>query len=175
MSRLIKNTLRCLIWLLLSHIMCLVLAFSFAILPQNAMRYLSLCCCLITQVLLMGNCAVNIAKEHLALYRTTRTIVPKWQPLVMSLLTALPLWILYLLLWAMPESVPYFNIYLLINAPSVQIINLIVQGEETFSALSGLQRLLLAMLPMIPALATFGGYLLYYPKQLAAEIAMREK
>ncbi len=175
MYHLMKNTLHCLIWLLLSHIMCLVLAFSFAILPQNAMQYLSLFCCLLTQVLLMGSCAVNIAKEHLALYRTNRSIIPRWQPAVMSLLTALPSLLLYLLLWVMPESVPYFNIYLLLNAPTVQIINLIVQGEECFSALSALQRLLMALLPFLPTLATFGGYCSYYPKRLAEEIAKREK
>ncbi|MDD5947963.1 MAG: hypothetical protein PUC41_09275 [Oscillospiraceae bacterium] len=175
MSRLIRNTLHCLIWLLLSHIMCLVLAFSFAILPKNAMRYLGLLCCLITQVLLMGNCAVNIAKEHLALYRTERIIVPKWEPAVMSLLTALPALILYSLLWLMPDSVPYFNIYLLLNAPTVQIINLIVQGKETFGSLSAMQRLLMALLPLIPTLATLGGYLIHYPKHLAEEIAIREK
>ncbi len=175
MSRLMKNTARCLVWLLLSHIMCLVLAFSFAILPQAAMRYLSLFCCLITQALLMGNCGVNIAREHLALYRTERKIVPKWEPLTMSLLVAVPLLMLYLLLWLMPDSVPYFNIYLLVNAPTVQIINLIVQGKETFGALSAVQRLLMGLLPLVPSLATLGGYLLHYPKHLAEEIAMREK
>ncbi len=175
MSRLIKNTLRCLVWLLLSHIMCLVLAFSFAILPQSAMRYLSLACCLITQVLLMGNCGVNIAKEHLALYRMERKIVPKWEPAVMSLLVAVPLLVLYLLLWVMADSVPYFNIYLLVNAPTVQILNLIAQGKESFAALAALQRLLMGLLPFIPAIAAFVGYLIHYPKHLAEEIAMREK
>jgi len=175
MSRSLKNTLRAMGWLLLSHILCLVLAFSFAILPQAAMQWLSLFCCLLAHVLLMGNCGMSIAKEHLVCYRQDKIIVPLWQTVCIGLFTAIPALLLYALLWILSDSVGYLNLYLLLNAPVIQILHLIVQEAETFSALSALQRIWMALLPFLSTVSLLGGYLLVYPKELAKEIAQREK
>lgn len=174
MSRFLKDTARCLVWLLLAEIMCLVLAFSFAILPQAAMQYLSLFCCLLAYVLLMGNCGMNIAKDHVVLYRQQREEIPLWRPVCMSLLTAVPLLILYGVLWVIPEHIAYMNIYLLLNAPVLQILNLILDGAETFSSLSAMQRLWMGLLPFVSSAAVFVGYMLHYPKHLAEEKVQRE-
>lgn len=174
MSRFFKNCARCLIWLLLSEILCLVLAFSFAILPQAAMRYLSLFCCLAAYILLMGNCGQNIAKEHLVLYRQERTEIPLWQSLLMSLVSALPLYLLYAVLWILPDHIAYLNTYLLLNAPVLQILNLILNGAETFSALSSMQRLWIGLLPLIASASVFVGYLTCYPAGLAKEKVQRQ-
>ncbi len=175
MSRSLKNTLRAIGWLLLSHILCLVLAFSFAILPQAVMQWLSLFCCLLAHVLLMGNCGISIAKEHLVCYRQSKVIVPAWQPICTALFVSVPALLMYALLWLMPDSIGYMNLYLLMNAPVIQILNRILQGAETFAALSFLQRFAMSLLPFISSFSLLGGYLLCYPKQLAAEMAQREK
>lgn len=175
MSRLLKDTARCLVWLLLSEMMCLVLAFSFAILPQAAMQYLSLFCCLLAYVLLMGNCGMNIAKDHVVLYRQQRVEIPNWQPLVMSLLTAVPLLVFYGILWIIPNHIAYLNIYLLLNAPVLQILNLILDGAETFSAFSAAQRVMTGLLPFLSSAAVYVGYMMHYPRHLAEEKVKREQ
>ncbi|MBR6761962.1 MAG: hypothetical protein IKM30_08020 [Oscillospiraceae bacterium] len=171
MSRFLKQYARCLIWLLLSEILCLILAFSFAILSHAVMQYLSLFFGVAAHCLLMGNCGQQIAKEQIILYRQKGFVTPISQPLLLSLLTAVPLWIQYLLLLSYADSTLVLNLYLLLNAPVLQINRLILNGTEPFAALSLLRKLMMAALTLIPSAAVLIGYLSHYPAALAEERA----
>ncbi len=171
MSRFLKHYAYCLIWLLLSEILCLILAFSFAILSHAVMRYLSLFFGLTAYCLLMGSCGQKIAKEHIILYRQTSTVIPLVQPLMLSLLTAIPLWLLYLLLCCNADSTLMLNLYLLLNAQVLQINRLILDGIEPFAVLSLHRKLMMAALTLLPAVAVLIGYLSHYPAALAQEKA----
>ena len=90
-----KHLSICIGWLLISELLCLILAFSFAILRAEWIRWLSLVCGIAAHVLLMGSCAGKCAHEDIAAYRADGTIISVMKPLLLGLCTTAPLWMLW--------------------------------------------------------------------------------
>lgn len=159
---------RCMIWLFLSEILCLILAFSLAILKASLLsRVLSLLFGVFAHVLLTGSCAQNIAKEDAADYRRGEKRVSPMKPLLLAVCTMLPALCTYALLCANPESILMLNLYPLLNAPYIQIHRLLIDNTEPFSAISGVRRVLMALPPLVTAVSWWIGYQLQYIPELA--------
>ena len=154
-----KHCLCCIGWLFISELLCLVLAFSFAILRPQWIRWLSLICGAAAHIALMGNCAQKVAAEDAAVFRQTQLRIPPYKPLLLAFLTALPLWILYGILWLHADSTAMLNVFLLLNAPFIQIHRLLLDGAEPFSAVPPLRQICMGLLPLITAAAWYIGYL----------------
>ena len=99
-----KHLGTCLLWLLLSEILCLILAFSFAILTAKWIRWLSLICGIAAHLLLMASVSGKLAHEDIADYRTDHSAVSPIKPLLLGVCTAVPLWILWVILKIMQEQ-----------------------------------------------------------------------
>lgn len=162
-----KHYISCLIWLLLSEILCLILAFSFAILSAAWIRWLSLACGVLAHVLLMGNCGRSAAQKDLAVYHTKKRKTSLLQPLLLGIGTALPLVILWLILKCNADSSLMLNLFLLLNAPYIQYHRLILDGAEPFSAVSRTRQLLMLLPPILTCAAVFIGYQFHYQREKA--------
>jgi len=156
-----------LIWLLISELMCLVVAVSFAIMSAKWIRYLSLLCGITVHCLLLGSCAQKIAKQDAAHYRITGQRTTQAKPAFLALSSMIPAALTYLLLTVNSRSVLYMNLFPLLNAPFIQGYRLIFSGRETFAALSAVQRILTALPPIITAAAFWIGYQISYIPALA--------
>ena len=163
-----KHLGTCLLWLLLSEILCLILAFSFAILTAKWIRWLSLICGIAAHLLLMGSVGGKLAHEDIADYRMDHSAVSPIKPLLLGVCTAVPLWILWFILKVMQDSNAALNFFLLLNAPYIQYHRLILAGAEPFSAVSAGKQLLMALPPVLTAGAVFIGYRLRYLPEKAA-------
>lgn len=167
MKQIGKNCAVCLVWLLISEIMCLVLAFSFAILRPDWLRWLSMACGITAHILLMGSCAQKIADADAAEYRRSGLRIPRKKPVLLSLFVMLPQIILYLLLWLNAESSAMLNAFLLLNAPFIQLHRLLIGGAEPFSAVPMLQQILMVLPALVTAAAWYSGYTLRYARRIA--------
>lgn len=166
-----KHLLRSLAWLLISELLCLILAFSFAILSFPWIRYVSLICGMLAHCLLIASCAKTIAHEDFAAYRAGAKISPA-KPFLLALGTALPLWAIYTVMLLNAESSALLNAFLLLNAPYIQLHRLILNGTEPFSALSSVRQFLCALPPLITAAAFVIGYQRQYLPE-KADLAVR--
>ncbi|MBR6107792.1 MAG: hypothetical protein IKQ39_07255 [Oscillospiraceae bacterium] len=156
-----------LIWILISELLCLVVAFSFAIMSAKWIRWLSLLCGVTAHCLLMGNCAQKISAQDAAHYRLTGERTGQMKPLLLAVCGLIPGALTWLLLPLNPHSVLTMNLFPLLNAPYIQIYRLIVQGEETYAALSVLRRMLMAAPTLVTGAAIWVGYQLAYIPSLA--------
>lgn len=166
-----KSYLRCLLWLTASEVLCLVLAFSFAILNAPWIRWLSLGCGLLAHILLIGSCGQNLANDALARYRRNQSRISAIFPLLLGICTALPLWLEWAILLIIPDSTGYLNAFLLLQAPFIQIHRVILNGIEPFAALAVWQKLTMALPPIATVLALFVGFETRYTSAVAAEDA----
>ena len=156
-----------LIWLLLSELLCLVIAVSFAILSASWCRWLGLICGVTAHCLLIGSCAQKIAKEDTARYRLTGKRAGQVKPLLLAVSAAVPAVLLYALLCMLRHSILMTNLFSLLNAPFIQYHRFVFDGAETFAALSVLRRILTALPPLVTAAAFWIGYQVTYIPALA--------
>ena len=164
-----KHLARLLLWLLLSEIFCLVLAFSFALLGGSVLLRLAGMLCEITaHVLLMYNTAQKTAEDDLRRYRQTGAAMPRRKPLLLAVCGMLPAWLLCLLLTLFRDSVMMQNMFLLLNAPFIGLYQLLFDGHEPFSAVPPMRRLLTALPPLLTGAALLAGYLPHYRRGVAA-------
>lgn len=174
MFRMRKSYAKSLFWLATSELLCLVLAFSFAILPQLWARWSGLICCLLAHILMLGSCAGSVADEDIAVYRREKREPSIFSPVLLGFLTALPRFLLGGLLWLHADSNLMLNLYLLLNAPYIQIHRQLLNGAEPFSAVSSFRRILICLMPSFTVLSVFVGYRLRYTRKLREERAKRK-
>ena len=167
MRHFLKSLLSLLLWLLISELLCLILSFSFAIMRAEIFRWMSLFFGALAHILLMGNAGRNIAAADAAEYRISRKKRPVPFSVGLGICTAIPLWIVYLILHLLRDSGAALNAFLLLNAPFIQYHRLILDGAEPFSALSAGKQLLMALPPLVTATSVIAGYQLHYQKTTA--------
>ena len=163
-----KHLLSCWLWLLISELLCLILAFSFAILRPEWIRWVSMICGITAHILLMGSCAGKLAHKDIVCYRTERKAIPIIQPVLLGIGTAIPLWLLWGILKYLSDSSAMLNVFLLCNAPYIQLHRVIINGADTFSAVSDLRKILMLLPPVCTAGAVGLGYLFRYLPEKAA-------
>ncbi|MBP0968402.1 MAG: hypothetical protein J5722_12265 [Oscillospiraceae bacterium] len=164
-----EHLVRLLLWLLLSEVFCLVLAFSFALLGGALpLRIAGMLCGITAHVLLMYSTAKRTAEDDLRTYRQTGNAMPRRKPLLFAVCGMLPAFLLYLLLMLRRDSVLMQNLFLLLNAPMIGLYRLLFGGHEPFSAVPLLQRLLTAFPPLLTGIALLAGYLPHYRRGIAA-------
>ncbi len=156
-----------LIWILISELLCLVVAFSFAIMSAKWIRFLSLLCGLTAHCLLMGSCAQKISQQDAAHYRITGERTAQTKPLLLALCALLPGTLTYLMLPLNPHSILAMNLFPLLNSPFIQVYRLIFQRDETFAALSPVRRMLAALPTLVTGAAIWAGYQIAYIPALA--------
>lgn len=164
----------CLIWLLLSEILCFVLAFSFAILSAAWIRWLSLLCGIAAHIMLMGSCGQRCGKEDAADFRLTGDMRSPLKPLLLGILAMLPQILVYLLLTANQDSVLMLNLFPLLQSPFIQLHRLLIAGQERFRDIPAANRILMALPPLITALSVYAGYRFEYLKNLAKQNAQKK-
>ena len=155
-----KSLLYCLGWLLASELLCLFLAFSFAIISAPWARTVSLIFGPAAHILLMGNAGKTAADRSLIRLRRDGAGIFPGFAVLLGFCTALPLWGIYALLWLNADSSASLNIFLLLNAPFIQLHRLLIDGKEPFSAVVPLCRLLMGLPPFITWGAVTAGFLL---------------
>lgn len=154
-----KHLGSCLLRQLLSEILCLVLAFSFALLGHAMpLQLLQTVCCLTAHILLTADGAAKISADDRRTERLSGQTIPPGKPLLLSLSAVLPAFLLYLLLHIFRSSVLMQNLFLLLNAPFIGIYRLLFNGAEPFSAVSKTAQLLTALPPLLTAAAFLTGY-----------------
>ena len=170
-----KHLVRCAAWLLLSEILCLVLAFSAAILGQKLpAQVIGLICGVSAHILLTGSCAQKCAQEDAVLYRTAGTRISPLKIILISVCAVVPAEVTYLLLCANRESILMLNLFPLLNASFLQIYRLLIRNTEPFSAIPAARRFSMALPPLITGAAWFTGYYLRYLPLLAKTDAGRK-
>lgn len=164
-----KHLMSSLLWLIASEILCLILAFSLAILPDHpVIRVIGLLFGITAHVLLIGNCAQKAAADDLILYRTSKYRTQILKPLLIAILLTLPSYLTYFLLSANPESILMMNLFSLLNAPFIRIYKLLRGDAETFSALSAKSKIIMVLPPVLTAAAYYISYHLRYHSGIAA-------
>ena len=164
-----KHLLSGLLWLIASEILCLILAFSLAILPDHPLiRVIGLLFGITAHVLLIANCAQKAAAEDLILYRISKYRTNILKQLLIAILLTFPSYFTYSLLAANPESVLMMNLFPLLNAPFIRIYQLLRGEAETFSALSAKSKIIMALPPVLTAAAYDFSYHLHYHSGIAA-------
>lgn len=171
MPQFVNSYMKCLFWLMISEILCFILTFSFAIINLSWVRYVSLVLSLLAHILLMGNCGITLAKQYEVSYRRTKKQIHVVLPFLLSISTAIPLWLEWFILSCNPDSVAVFNIYLLLQAPFIQIDRLLTEGSDTFSELSNIRRFSLALPPLITVFSIFVPFMSHYQTEIASENA----
>ena len=162
-----KHTVSCLLRLLLSEILCFVLAFSFAILSAPWMRPVSLVCGVTAHCLLMWSCAQQLARKDIAAYRVSGKGTGLVTPVLLGLLSMLPQMLVYLLLCLNAQSTLMLNLFPLMQSPYIQIHRLLIGGAECFAEISSAGRILMALPPLLTFVSVFIGYALEYAKASA--------
>ncbi|MBR4199742.1 MAG: hypothetical protein IKQ91_00515 [Oscillospiraceae bacterium] len=163
-----KHLLRCMIWLLLSEILCLVLAVSAAILGQKLpAQVLGLICGIAAHILLTASCAQKCAKEDAGLYRSAGKRISPCKVILIAVCALIPSELTYLLLCMNRESILMLNLFPLLNAPFLQFYRLMIQNTEPFFAIPAGRRLCMALPPLATSAAWFCGYYLSYIPALA--------
>lgn len=160
--------MQCMIWQLLSEILCLILAFSVALLRNPVIvRGMGLLFGITAHILLTANCAQNAAAEDAVLYRTDGIRMNSAKPLLLALCAMLPSVLTFLMLWINRESVLMLNLFPLMNAAFIQYYRILIDNIEPFSAVPGSRQFLTALPPLITAVSYFIGFQLRYIPELA--------
>ena len=163
-----RSCASCIAWLAVSELLCLVLAFSFAILRPAWIRYLSLLCCAAAHLLLMWQCGEKTALRDAAGFRLTGRRVPRKKALLTAAVAALTMEIPFLFLCMVPGSSAVLNVFLLLNAPYIQFYRIILDGLEPFSALPLHSQIWLALPPSLSACVLYIGTEWNYEKKIVA-------
>lgn len=154
-----KHLGSCLLRQLLSEILCLVLAFSFALLGHALLlQLLQTLCCLTAHILLTADGASKISADDRRTERLTGKTIPVIELPLLTFAAVSPAYLLYLLLHIFRSSVLMQNLFLLLNAPFIGIYRLLFDGMEPFSAVSGTAQLLTALPPLLTAFSFLIGY-----------------
>lgn len=165
-----KHLLHSNIWLLASEILCLILAFSFAILGSHpVIRIICLIFSITAHMLLIGSCAAKAAADDVALFRTAKIRVKPYKPLSIALILTLPAAFTYALLCVNSESILMLNLFPLLNAPFISVYQFLIDGTEPFAEISAVNRILMAFPPLLTAAAYLYGY---YSRYLPARAAL---
>ena len=152
-----KHLTACMIRLLLSELLCLVLAFSFAILRASLLtEMLSLLCGMLAHIPLIGNCACDIADSDASHSHSEQHTVRK--PILLAAALMLPAYLSYLILFFQAESILWLNLFPLLNAPFLPVYRLLIAGTEPFSAISQTRRILMLLPPLITGISFFAAY-----------------
>ena len=152
-----KHLTACMIRLLLSELLCLVLAFSFAILRASLLtEMLSLLCGMLAHIQLIGNCACDIADSDASHSHSEQHTVRK--PILLAAALMLPAYLSYLILFFQAESILWLNLFPLLNAPFLPVYRLLIAGTEPFSAISQTRRILMLLPPLITGISFFAAY-----------------
>jgi len=167
MPNCIKSAASVLIWLLISELMCLVVAVSFAIMNASYIRYLSLICGITVHILLLANCAKKIALLDTAHYRITGNRTGQWKPVLLALISMIPQAVTIFVLFLNSRSILMMNLFPLLNAHFLQVYRLVFDGKEEFAAVSLLRKVIVCILPVVSAAAFWIGYQLEYIPALA--------
>ena len=164
-----KHLLRGLLWLLGSEMLCLILAFSLAILPDHpAVRIIGLLFGLSAHVLMLGSCAQKAAADDVVMYRSSKVKTKFYKILLIAAILMLPSVVTYLILAANADSILLMNLFPLLNAPFIRIYQFLTGGSDTFSAVSSSARILAAFPPLMTAAAYTVGYYSRYLPAVAA-------
>ena len=164
-----KHMLRAMLWLLGAEILCLILAFSLAILPDHpAVRIIGLLFGITAHILILGSCAQRADAEDVIIYRTSKVKTKIGKILLIAAVLMLPSYITYLVLNLNPDSVLMLNLFPLLNAPFIRIYQFLTGGKEPFSAVSSAARALMALPPLITGTAYAVGYYSRYLPAVAA-------
>ncbi len=165
-----KHLLQSGIWLLASELLCLILAFSFAILGSHpVIQGIRLMFGITAHSLLIGSCAAKAAADDVARFRSANISVKPIKPLSIAIILTIPAAVTYIVLCANSESILMLNLFPLLNAPFIGIYQFLIGGTEPFSAISFVNRVLMA----VPPLLTAAAYLLgYYSRYLPARAAI---
>lgn len=164
-----KSVLSCFGWLFVSELLCLVMAFSFAMLPQFVAKWVSLFCGVLAHVLLMAHCASGIAEADVVLFRHEQRASHILKPLLLGVMSAAPRFILYFLLLLRSESTLMLNLYLLFESPYIQLNRFLLNGVEPFSAVPGFRKVIMGLIPVITVISVFVGYLVRYIPAIHSE------
>lgn len=164
-----KHMLHGLLWLLGSEILCLILAFSLAILPDHpAVRIIGLIFGITAHILMIGSCAQRAAAEDVVMYRASKVRTRISKILLIAVILMLPSCITYLVLSANADSVLILNLFPLFNAPFIRIYQFLTGGREPFSAVPSAVRVFMALPPLITGAAYTVGYYSRYLPAVAA-------
>ena len=143
----------------MKKLLCLVLAFSFAIIRAAVWRRIvSLLCGLSAHILLMKTCAENTAAADCKTERLSGKQFTVKTPVLLSLALMLPAFVTYLLLLLHPDSVLMINLFPLLNAPFLQIYAFLRGENELFSHLPKAVQILYAVPPLVTGLTFFLSY-----------------
>ena len=165
-----------LLWLLLSEILCLVLAVSVAILRASVLTNAAgLICGMTAHILLIGSCAAKIAQADAAAYQKSGIRTASIKPLLISVLLTVPSYLTYLILLVNADSVLWLNLFPLLNAPFIQIYRVLINGTEPFSAIAQTRRMLMLLPPLLTGISFFAGYYFRYLPQTAKADAIRSR
>lgn len=163
-----KHFAQSIVWLLLSEILCLILAFSVAILRNPVIvRGMGLLFGITAHILLTASCAQKAAAEDAVLYRTEGIRMQRKKPLLLAFCTMLPAYLTYLLLRLNADSVLMLNLFPLLNAPFIQLYRILIDNTEPFSAIPAARQMMMALPPLVTAASYFTGYQLKYLPELA--------
>ena len=170
-----KHLVQCMVRLLLSEILCLVLAVSTAILGDKLpVQAVGLLCGVLAHSLLIGSCAQKCAAEDAVLYRTERIRISPWKVILTAVCAMIPAAVTYLLLCANPESILMLNLFPLLNAPFLQFYRMMIRNTEPFSAIAAGRRICMALPPLVTALSWVIGYWFrYIPETARADAGRR--
>lgn len=164
-----KHLLHGILWLCASEMLCLILAVSFAIIGNAAaIRIIALIFGVTAHILLIGSCAVKAAAEDAAFFRAAKTRTKIRKPLTIALILLLPAILTYILLTFNSSSVLMLNLFPLLNAPFIGIYYYLIGGAEPFSAVSSINRILMAFPPVLTAAAYLSGYYFRYLPEVSA-------
>ena len=152
----------CLSAVLISEILCLILAFSFAIIRSEWIRWISLICGVLAHILLMVSAAQKAAKADAVRYRRENIRISAVQPLLTALVGMLPFAAVYLLLCLNPQSIVMLNLFPLLQSPFIQIHRLLIAGTEPFAAIPSARRILMALPPLMTGISWLAAYQMYY-------------
>ena len=159
---------RLLLWQLISEILCLILAFSFAILDASfPLRIAGIVCCVTAHLLLTGNAAAKCADADLRLLRTSGIRRRILHPVLLGICTILPAYLLCGMLLAQRGSILMQNVYLLLNAPFSGINRLLFGAYEPFSAVPRSRQIMSSLLPLLTFPAVVLPYRLRYVRGTA--------
>lgn len=159
----------CLSAVLISELLCLILAFSFAIIRNSGwLQIVSLICGVLAHILLMGSAAQKAAQADALLYRREGIRIHTVQPVLTALVGILPFSVIYLLLCMKPQSIVMLNLFPLLQSPFIQIHRLLIAGTEPFAAIPSGRKIIMALPPLITGISWLIGYQMHYIRAAAA-------
>lgn len=158
-------------WLAVSELLCLILAFSFAIIGGTVAKYLGLILGLTAHILLMRNAAHSAADACVIYYRKDKIRVSSRFIVALGILSAIPHYLLYVWLLICSDSIAVRNVFPLLEAMYLQIFQLIFGNTETVSALSFSGKCLTALPQFCTPIVVICSFGNRYESSIAAEDA----